>query len=112
MKHQAFRSVTFFLVALSFILQSIPEVGSKGSSGGSRGSGQYPAGWGSRYTGNSSSKSFIGKSVAFGAGAYIGYTAVKIAQKVKLGASLGLLYKTVIIKYNDNWIGRNYLMIF
>ena len=84
MTHQVFRATAVFLVALGFILQSIPEVESKGSIGGGSGSRQKPAGWGSRYTGKSSSKSFIGNSVAFGAGAFIGYKAAKMAKKVRL----------------------------
>ena len=85
MKHKRFRATAVFLAALGFILQSIPEVESKGSSGGSRGSGgrgSSISGGGSRYTSKSSSKSFVGKAVAFGAGAYVGYKAVKLAKKV------------------------------
>ena len=85
MKHQLFRGTIAFLVALCFILQAISEVESKGSSGGGRGSGgrgSSISGGGSRYTSKSSSKSFVGKAVAFGAGAYIGYKAVKLAKKV------------------------------
>ena len=99
MTHQVFRAVSVFIVALGFILQYIPEVESKGSSGGSRGTGgrgSSISGGGSRYTSKSSSKSFVGKAVAFGAGVYIGYNAVKIAKKVRLGASLVILYTAVI----------------
>ena len=84
MKHKLLRATTVFLTVLVSILQSIPEVESKGSIGGGSGSRQKPAGWGSRYTGKSSSKSFIGNSVAFGAGAFIGYKAAKMAKKVRL----------------------------
>ena len=85
MKREFLRATTLFLSALSFILQSTPVVESKGSSGGGRGSGgrgSSISGGGSRYTSKSSSKSFVGKAVAFGAGAYIGYKAVKLAKKV------------------------------
>ena len=85
MKHKLLRAATVFLMVLVSILQSIPEVESKGSSGGGRGSGgrgSSISGGGSRYTSKSSSKSFVGKAVAFGAGAYVGYKAVKLAKKV------------------------------
>ena len=85
MKHKLFRATAVFLAAIGFILLSIPEVESKGSSGGGRGSGgrgSSISGGGSRYTSKSSSKSFVGKAVAFGAGAYVGYKAVKLAKKV------------------------------
>ena len=85
MKHKLFRGTAVFMATLGFILQSIQEVESKGSSGGSRGSGgrgSSISGGGSRYTTKSSSKSFAGKAVAFGAGAYVGYKAVKLAKKV------------------------------
>ena len=85
MKHKLFRATAVFLAAIGFILLSIPEVESKGSSGGGRGSGgrgSSISGGGSRYTSKSSSKSFVGNAVAFGAGAYVGYKAVKLAKKV------------------------------
>ena len=90
MKHKLLRAATFFLMVLVSILQSIPEVESKGSSGGGRGSGgrgSSASGGGSRYTSSSSSKSFGGKAISFGAGAYTGHEAGKIAKKVKLGPS-------------------------
>ena len=61
-----------------------------GGSGGGRGSGgrgSSASGGGSRYTSSSSSKSFGGTAISFGAGAYTGYKAEKIAKKVTLGAS-------------------------
>ena len=90
MKHKLLRAATVFLMVLVSILQSIPEVESKGSSGGGRGSGgrgSSASGGGSRYTSSSSSKSFGGKAISFGAGAYTGHEAGKIAKKVKLGPS-------------------------
>ena len=90
MKHKLLRAATVFLMVLVSILQSIPEVEGKGSSGGGRGSGgrgSSASGGGSRYTSSSSSKSFGGKAIAFGAGAYTGHKAGKIAKKVKLGPS-------------------------
>ena len=90
MKHKLLRAATVFLMVLVSILQSIPEVESKGSSGGGRGSGgrgSSASGGGSRYTSSSSSKSFGGKAISFGAGAYTGHKAGKIAKKVKLGPS-------------------------
>ena len=90
MKHKLLRATTVFLTVLVSILQSIPEVEGKGSSGGGRGSGgrgSSASGGGSRYTSSSSSKSFGGTAISFGAGAYTGYKAGKIAKKVKLGAS-------------------------
>ena len=82
MKHKFLRATTFFLTTLSFIWQSTPVVEGKGSSGGGRGSGGSVGG--GRYTSSSSSKSFGGKAVSFGAGAYVGS---KIAKKVTYGAS-------------------------
>ena len=82
MKREFLRATTLFLSALSFVLQSTPVVESKGSSGGGRGSGgrgSSGSGGGGRYTSSSSSKSFAGKAVSFGAGAYVGS---KIAKKV------------------------------
>ena len=90
MQHRLLRGVTVFLPVLVSILQYIPEVEGKGGSGGGRGSGgrgSSASGGGSRYTSSSSSKSFGGKAIAFGAGAYTGHKAGKIAEKVKLGAS-------------------------
>ena len=90
MQHRLLRGVTVFLTDLVCILQSIPEVEGKGGSGGGRGSGgrgSSASGGGSRYTSSSSSKSFGGTAISFGAGAYTGYKAGKIAKKVKLGAS-------------------------
>ena len=90
MQHRLLRGVTVFLTDLVCILQSIPEVEGKGGSGGGRGSGgrgSSASGGGSRYTSSSSSKSFGGKAIAFGAGAYTGHKAGKIAKKVKLGPS-------------------------
>ena len=90
MQHRLLRGVTVFLALLVSILQSIPEVEGKGGSGGGRGSGgrgSSASGGGSRYTSSSSSKSFGGTAISFGAGAYTGYKAEKIAKKVTLGAS-------------------------
>ena len=76
MKCEFFPATAVFLSALSFILQSTPIVEGKGGRGsGGRGSSSG----GGRYTSSSSSKSFAGKAVSFGAGAYVGS---KIAKKV------------------------------
>ena len=88
MKHQPFQLATVFLMAFCLILQSLQEAQGIGDSSGGRGSGgrgSGTSGGGSRYTSSSSRKSFAGKAVAFGAGAYIGHTAVKLAKTVRLG---------------------------
>ena len=90
MKHKLLRAATVFLMVLVSILQSIPEVEGKGSSGGGRGSGgrgSSASGGGSRYTSSSSSKSFGGTAISFGAGAYTGHKAQKISKKEGLEAS-------------------------
>ena len=82
MKRKLLRATTVFLTTLGFIWQCTPVVEGKGSSGGGRGSGgrgSSGSGGGGRYTSSSSSKSFGGKAVSFGAGAYVGS---KIAKKV------------------------------
>jgi len=90
MKYKLLRAATIFISVLVSVLQSIPEVEGKGSSGGGRGSGgrgSSASGGGSRYTSSSSSKSFGGTAISFGAGAYTGYKAQKISKKVRLEAS-------------------------
>ena len=77
MKQKFLRTTLVFLTTLSFIWQASLVVEGKGSSGGGRGSGGSVGG--GRYTSSSSSKSFGGKAVSFGAGAYVGS---KIAKKV------------------------------
>ena len=78
MKREFCRATTVFLSALSLILLSSPIVEGKGGRG-SGGRGSSGSGGGGRYTSSSSSKSFGGKAVSFGAGAYVGS---KIAKKV------------------------------
>ena len=78
MKCEFFPATTGFLSALIFILQSAAIVEGKGGRG-SGGRGSSGSGGGGRYTSSSSSKSFVGKAVSFGAGAYVGS---KIAKKV------------------------------
>ena len=78
MKCEFFPATAVFLPSLSFILQSTPIVEGKGGRG-SGGRGSSGSGGGGRYTSSSSSKSFGGKAVSFGAGAYVGS---KIAKKV------------------------------
>ena len=78
MKCEFVPATAVFLSALSLILQSTPIVEGKGGRG-SGGRGSSGSGGGGRYTSSSSSKSFGGKAVSYGAGAYVGS---KIAKKV------------------------------